>query len=350
MAKYKLEYIWLNGYEPVANLRGKTQVFAGFRLDELPLWGFDGSSTGRPKARPDCSAQTRRRFSDSTKKNGACEVMIVRRSVIQQQLAREPSRRPGRLVAASSRSPLQTACPSASPSAVFRRRKANTTPASATRTSGRLPANVDAHLDLCLDAGINDEAIHAEVAKGQWEFQIFGKGSKSRSTRCGSPVTCFVPLRRVRVDVVSHRKPLGKTGLERSGMSCIFPPSTCAKVGGKEYFKTLIAAFEIQAEHIPVYGPDNDLRLTGLHQTQSIDKFTYGIANRGAFIRVPTQLCQQRCEGYLESAVRTRRATRTKSRAAQSLSHLPPCRSSKSTSGCSIQGAAQKLKGRAFDL
>ncbi len=26
MAKYKLEYIWLDGYEPVANLRGKTQV------------------------------------------------------------------------------------------------------------------------------------------------------------------------------------------------------------------------------------------------------------------------------------------------------------------------------------
>ncbi len=32
MAKYKLEYIWLDGYEPVPNLRGKTQVkeFKGF--------------------------------------------------------------------------------------------------------------------------------------------------------------------------------------------------------------------------------------------------------------------------------------------------------------------------------
>ena len=34
------------------------------------------------------------------------------------------------------------------------------------------------HLDLCLEAGINHEGINAEVAKGQWEFQIFGKGSK----------------------------------------------------------------------------------------------------------------------------------------------------------------------------
>jgi glutamine synthetase len=38
---------------------------------------------------------------------------------------------------------------------------------------------VDTHLDLCLDAGINHEGINAEVAKGQWEFQIFGKGSKN---------------------------------------------------------------------------------------------------------------------------------------------------------------------------
>ena len=26
MAKYKLEYLWLHGYEPAANIRGKTQI------------------------------------------------------------------------------------------------------------------------------------------------------------------------------------------------------------------------------------------------------------------------------------------------------------------------------------
>ena len=34
-------------------------------------------------------------------------------------------------------------------------------------------------VDICLDAGINIEGINAEVAKGQWEFQVFGKGSRS---------------------------------------------------------------------------------------------------------------------------------------------------------------------------
>ncbi len=48
MTKYKLEYIWLDGYTPVPNLRGKTQIkeYSAFPdLEQLPLWGFDGSST-----------------------------------------------------------------------------------------------------------------------------------------------------------------------------------------------------------------------------------------------------------------------------------------------------------------
>ena len=48
MAKYKLEYLWLDGYTPVANIRGKTKIqeFDEFpTLDQLDDWGFDGSST-----------------------------------------------------------------------------------------------------------------------------------------------------------------------------------------------------------------------------------------------------------------------------------------------------------------
>ena len=40
MTKYKLEYIWLDGYTPVPGLRGKTQIkeFAEFpTLEQLPL-------------------------------------------------------------------------------------------------------------------------------------------------------------------------------------------------------------------------------------------------------------------------------------------------------------------------
>ena len=83
MAKYKLEYIWLDGYEPVANLRGKTQVkdFDTFpSLEELPLWGFDGSSTRQAEGKSsDCVLKPVAVYPDATKTNGAlvmCEVLM----------------------------------------------------------------------------------------------------------------------------------------------------------------------------------------------------------------------------------------------------------------------------------
>ena len=73
------------------------------------------------------------------------------------------------------------------------------------------------------------------------------------------------------------------------------------ETGGKEYFEALMAAFEAHCEeHIAVYGPDNHLRLTGLHETQSIDKFSYGVADRGASVRVPHAFVKDDYKGYLE--------------------------------------------------
>ncbi len=62
MAKYKLEYIWLDGYEPVPNLRGKTKIeeFARVpgRSRSSRSWGFDGSSTRQAEGSDsDCMLQ-----------------------------------------------------------------------------------------------------------------------------------------------------------------------------------------------------------------------------------------------------------------------------------------------------
>ena len=49
------------------------------------------------------------------------------------------------------------------------------------------------------------------------------------------------------------------------------------------------------ARHIIAYDPrdgrDNERRLTGLHETSSIHEFSAGVANRGASIRIPRQVC-----------------------------------------------------------
>ena len=52
-------------------------------------------------------------------------------------------------------------------------------------------------------------------------------------------------------------------------------------------------------EHIAVYGEDNDLRLTGRHETGAMHTFSSGVANRGASIRIPRHVSAQG-KGYLE--------------------------------------------------
>ena len=52
-------------------------------------------------------------------------------------------------------------------------------------------------------------------------------------------------------------------------------------------------------EHIKVYGEGNIERMTGAHETASIDKFTWAVADRGSSVRIPRQ-CAREGKGYFE--------------------------------------------------
>ena len=52
-------------------------------------------------------------------------------------------------------------------------------------------------------------------------------------------------------------------------------------------------------EHIEVYGLHNDLRLTGHHETSSINEFSYGYSTRDTSIRIPAQALIEG-KGYFE--------------------------------------------------
>ena len=140
------------------------------------------------------------------------------------------------------------------------------------------------------------------MAKGQWEFQIFGKGSKRAADEVWMARYILQRLtEKYGVDVEYHCKPLGDTDWNGSGMHANFSTTYLREVGGKAYFEALMAAFEANcADHIAVYGPDNHMRLTGKHETQSIDQFSWGVADRGASIRVPHSFVNNNYKGYLE--------------------------------------------------
>jgi len=316
MAKYILEYLWLDGYEPVANLRGKTQIkeFKSFpKVEELPWWGFDGSSTRQAEGRSsDCMLKPVAVYPDVARGENCalvmCEVYMPDKKTphpsngranipddpgawfgFEQEYFLYKNGRPLGFPEGSNNFPF--------PQGLYYTGVGYDSVGCIAREI------VDKHLELCLAAGINHEGINAEVAKGQWEFQIFGKGSKNAADQVW--VARYLLMRlceKYGVDVNWHCKPLGKdVDWNGSGMHSNFSTDYMREVGGKEYFEALMAAFDkYKNEHIAVYGPDNHLRLTGLHETQSIDKFNYGIANRGASIRVPHSFVDNGYKGYLE--------------------------------------------------
>ena len=51
MSRSKLEYIWLDGSEPTQQMRSKTKVISDFsgKIEDVPTWSFDGSSTNQAK-------------------------------------------------------------------------------------------------------------------------------------------------------------------------------------------------------------------------------------------------------------------------------------------------------------
>lgn len=311
MAKLKLEYLWLDGYEPVANLRGKTLVKEGdpdsWSLSDCPDWGFDGSSTMQAEGgSSDCILKPVAIYPDSSRLNGflvMCEVMMPDGTPHPSNSRATIPDDQGLWIGLEQEYFLmQDGKPLGWPSEGYPGPQGPYYCGVGYDSVGDIARTiVEEHLDLCLDAGINHEGINAEVAKGQWEFQIFGKGS---AKACDQVWVARYLLNRLcekyGVSVEYHCKPF-KGDWNGSGMHCNFSTEYLRETGGKEYFEALMAAFEKNCEeHIAAYGPDNHMRLTGLHETQSIDQFSYGLSDRGASIRMPVNFIKNGYKGYLE--------------------------------------------------
>ena len=323
MAKYKLEYIWLDGYEPVPNLRSKTTIkeFDSFpKLEELPMWGFDGSSTKQAEGHSsDCGLKPVAVFPDTTRKNG---VLVMAEVMLPDGTPHPTNSRatipddPGTWFGFEQEYFLfQDGKPLGFPKEGYPAPQGEYYTGVGYKNVGDLARQItEEHLDLCLDAGINHEGINAEVAKGQWEFQIFGKGSKRAADEMWVARYLLARLcEKYDVDVEWHCKPI-KGDWNGSGMHTNFSTAYMRDKGGKEYFEKLMAAFDkTKNEHIAVYGPDNHLRLTGSardaehRQVQLRHREPRRVDPRAAFVRE-----RRATRAIWKTAARIRRATRTR--------------------------------------
>jgi glutamine synthetase len=129
--------------------------------------------------------------------------------------------------------------------------------------------------------------INAEVMLGQWEFQCFGKGAL-RAADDLILARFLLHLISEKYDLIANLDPKPISGdWNGSGMHSNFSFDYLRDVGGKEYIDALCEGFRpFHKEHIAVYGAGNELRLTGAHETASIDQFSFGISNRAASIRI----------------------------------------------------------------
>ncbi|MAW93664.1 MULTISPECIES: glutamine synthetase beta-grasp domain-containing protein [unclassified Leeuwenhoekiella] len=310
MGKSKLEYIWLDGYTPTANLRSKTKIEEDFsgKLEDCSTWSFDGSSTQQAEGgSSDCLLKPVAIYPDPARRDGylvMCEVLNAdgtpHPSNARAQIDDEDDdfwfgfEQEYFIMDKATQLPLGFPVGGyPGPQGMYY------CSVGGKNTHGR--QFVEEHADLCIDAGLNFEGINQEVASGQWEFQLFAKGAK----KAGDEIwVARYLLQRLTEDygwyIEYHPKPV-KGDWNGSGMHANFSNTTLRTAGSKEVYETICEAFRpVTAEHIAVYGEFNDQRLTGKHETASIHDFSYGISDRGASIRIPIITVEKGWKGWLE--------------------------------------------------
>jgi glutamine synthetase len=317
-------YIWIDGSSPTQTLRSKVKIVPhakkSISLDDLPQWSFDGSSTYQASGhesdltlQPVCFVKDPILGEDnylvlcevlnpdgtphkSNKRAKLVQVMENGGKILEPWIGFEQE-----YTLFKGQQPLgwpERGYPA--PQGPFY------CGVGSDEAFGR--SLVDKHAKACLDAGLMLYGTNAEVMPGQWEFQI---GYRGVDTESADPITVCDHLWLARwllyrlgedfdISAKLHPKPV-KGDWNGAGKHTNFSTKeTRHPKTGMEAIQKAIKALEGRhKEHIAVYGADLELRLTGKHETASIDQFIAGIGHRGASIRIPAPVAQKGY-GYLE--------------------------------------------------
>lgn len=328
------EYIWLDGGSETKNLRSKSKVFQvketavkamydNLRSGNsphgvLPLWGFDGSSTGQADgSNSDCVLKPVFLTTDPV---GGVNCFLVLCEVFNTDFTPHDSNSRAKL-----RDVIVDAEQAHSPRVGFEQEyvlmnKDNCRPLGWPDDSSLEPAQqgpyycgvgsskvagrsfVATHLSACINSGLSVTGINAEVMLGQWEYQVGGPGVDALTTCDHLWISRFL-LHRLSENT-NHYVTLDPKPVEGdwngSGLHTNFSTRSMREQGGYENItsacETLSSNIE---EHLSVYGDGYERRLTGEHETAHYSEFSYGVSDRGASVRIPWQVEKEGC-GYLE--------------------------------------------------
>jgi glutamine synthetase len=313
--KVKLEYVWLDGYTPEPNLRSKVKIVDYesiknvVQVGKLPVWNFDGSSTNQADTgNSDRILKPVRVYTnygfplENSTVYVLCEVMDSDGKPHESNMRAKLNEEEEGLWFGFEQE-------------YFIREEINGNILGHKRNilkgQGEYYCGVghnvvgrdfvEEHLDMCLEHGIDITGTNAEVALGQWEYQVFSKGKlKGGDDLWMTRYFLYKISEKYKYHIDLHPKPLTHGEWNGSGLHTNFSNDKMRNEGGYEYFLSIFNSFASRhEEHIKAYGSNNHLRLTGGFETQAIDKFSWGVSDRGASIRVPQDTAKE-WKGYVE--------------------------------------------------
>ncbi len=317
------DYIWLDGSNP-QQLRSKIRILNRLnspKLEDFPVWSFDGSSTGQAKGSDsDCEIRPVYVVRDPLRGQGnylvLCEVFHLdgrpHETNTRRELYRMMKEQGGDdfevYIGFEQEYTLvnQKGTPLGFPESGYPSPQGPYyCGVGASKAFGR--QIIEEHLRLCVEAGLSIYGINGEVMPGQWEFQIGYRGDKEGADPLSVSDQLWVArylLERLaenyKVDVSYSNKPVkgdwNGAGMHTNFSTKFMRDSQEGSQAVQKAIETLKARHDI---HIQDYGQGLGERLTGVHETCSIDTFTSGVSDRGASVRIPPKT-SQKGYGYIE--------------------------------------------------
>lgn len=298
--KVIVEYIWIDGFNKL-RAKSRTVDASPSKASDLPEWNYDGSSTGQaPGNTSEVILKPQRIFPDPFRGQPhilvMCDTYTPQGDPLKSNMRYECNEVMKKAKAEEPWFGLEqeyfimnprTGKPIGFPD------QGDPAPqgfyycgVSGSKMYGREIA--DAHYKACIYSGIIVSGINAEVAPGQWEFQV---GPAVGIEQGDMMWMARYLLERIAemagLDISYDPKPV-KGNWNGTGCHANFSTKGMREPGGYEkYIKPSMEKLALNhKEHIEAYGEGNHERLTGSHETASIDQFTWGVGNRGASCRV----------------------------------------------------------------